>query len=82
MHEIRLPHSPEHLTDRELDVLRHLAAGHSNKEIARLLGIGETTVKTHVRNIMGKLDVPSRTLAALHAVRIGLVTLDSSESAR
>lgn len=82
VHEIRLPHSPERLTDREVEVLRLLGAGHSNKEIARLLGIGETTVKTHVKNIMGKLDVPSRTQAALYAVRTGLVTLDSSESAR
>ena len=82
VHEIRLPFSPEHLTDREVEVLRHLAAGRSNKEIARLLHIGETTVKTHVKNIMGKLDVPSRTQAALYAVRIGLVTLDAPEPTR
>jgi two-component system, NarL family, response regulator LiaR len=82
VHEIRLPHSPERLTERELDVLRHLAAGRSNKEIARVLQIGETTVKTHVKNIMGKLDVPSRTQAALYAVRTGLVTLDSPEPTR
>ena len=82
VHEIRLPHGPEHLTDRESEVLRHLAAGRSNKEIARLLQISETTVKTHVKNIMGKLDVPSRTQAALYAVRIGLVRLDSTEPVR
>jgi NarL family two-component system response regulator LiaR len=53
--------------------LRLLAEGKSNKEIAASLYIGETTVKTHVSNILMKLGVPSRTQAALYAVRIGLV---------
>jgi len=73
MREIRAPESPEKLTDRETDVLRLLAQGKSNKEIARALNLGETTVKTHVSNILTKLNVPSRTQAALYAVRIGLV---------
>ncbi len=72
--EVRLPESPESLTARETEVLRLLAQGQSNKEIARTLVIGEKTVKTHVSNILAKLGVPSRTQAALYAVRIGLVS--------
>jgi DNA-binding NarL/FixJ family response regulator len=73
MREVRAPESPETLTDRETDVLRLLAEGQANKEIARSLHIGEKTVKTHVSNILAKLGVQSRTQAALHAMRIGLV---------
>jgi two-component system, NarL family, response regulator LiaR len=75
MREVRAPETPETLTDREVEVLRLLAEGQSNKEIARSLTIGEKTVKTHVSNILAKLGVPSRTQAALYAVRVGLVTL-------
>jgi DNA-binding NarL/FixJ family response regulator len=73
MREIRSPESPEKLTERETQVLRLLAEGKANKEIAAILYIGETTVKSHVSNILTKLGVPSRTQAALYAVRIGLV---------
>jgi NarL family two-component system response regulator LiaR len=73
MREVRAPESPETLTERETEVLRLLAQGQSNKEIARQLSIGEKTVKTHVSSILGKLNVSSRTQAALYAVRIGLV---------
>ncbi len=73
MREVRAPEPVDELTDRELDVLRLLAAGLSNKEIAYSLTIGEKTVKTHVSNILSKLNVVSRTQAALHAVRMGLV---------
>jgi DNA-binding NarL/FixJ family response regulator len=73
MREVRAPESPEALTERETEVLRLLAQGQSNKEIARELSIGEKTVKTHVSSILGKLNVSSRTQAALYAVRIGLV---------
>ncbi len=76
MREIRTPDSPDKLTQRETDVLRLLAAGRSNKEIALELVIGETTVKTHVSNVMMKLGVSSRTQAALYAVKIGLVPKD------
>ena len=76
MREVRAPESPEVLTERELEVLRMLEQGQSNKEIARSLVIGEKTVKTHVSSILGKLGVPSRTQAALYAVRIGLVAVD------
>lgn len=75
MREVRAPESPEPLTERETEVLRLLAQGLSNKEIAQALTIGEKTVKTHVSNILAKLNVPSRTQAALYAVRIGLVTM-------
>ncbi|CAN5152263.1 response regulator transcription factor [soil metagenome] len=73
MREVRAPESPETLTERETDVLRLLARGKANKEVAHALSIGEKTVKTHVSNILAKLGVQSRTQAALHAVRIGLV---------
>lgn len=80
MREVRAPESPEQLTGRETEVLRMLAQGLSNKEIAQALIIGEKTVKTHVSNILAKLGVPSRTQAALYAVRIGLVSLGSEGS--
>jgi two-component system, NarL family, response regulator LiaR len=75
--EIRAPENPQKLTDREVEVLRLLAQGKANKEIASSLFIEETTVKTHVSNILLKLGVPSRTQAALYAVRIGLVPSSS-----
>jgi DNA-binding NarL/FixJ family response regulator len=74
MREVRAPESPEALTERETDVLRLLAEGKANKEIAHSLRIGEKTVKTHVSNILAKLGVQSRTQAALYAVKIGMVT--------
>jgi NarL family two-component system response regulator LiaR len=80
MREVRAPESPETLTERETEVLRLLARGRSNKEIAYDLTIGEKTVKTHVSNILSKLSVPSRTQAALYAVRIGLVSLDAPDA--
>lgn len=75
MREIRAPESPEKLTEREVDVLRLLAQGMANKEIAQALVIGEKTVKTHVSSILSKLGVASRTQAALYAANIGLVDL-------
>lgn len=74
MREVRVPDSPEALTERETEVLRLLGQGRANKEIAASLTITEKTVKTHVSNILAKLGVSSRTQAALYAVRIGLVT--------
>lgn len=73
MREVRAPESPETLTERETEVLHLLATGLSNKEIAYQLSIGEKTVKTHVSNILAKLNVSSRTQAALYAARVGLV---------
>lgn len=60
------------LTDREVEVLGHLANGETNKDIAQRLMISVRTVEAHLRNIYGKLNVDSRTEAALWAVRIGL----------
>jgi DNA-binding NarL/FixJ family response regulator len=74
--EVRAPESPETLTERETDVLRLLAQGKANKEIAQALFIGENTVKTHVSSILVKLGVQSRTQAALYARQIGLGPVD------
>jgi NarL family two-component system response regulator LiaR len=63
------------LTDRELEVLRLIARGLSNKLIARELVVSEKTVKTHVSSILAKLHVADRTQAALYAVREGLAEL-------
>jgi NarL family two-component system response regulator LiaR len=73
MQEIPSPDNPETLTDREKEVLNLLARGFSNKEIGGSLVIGEKTVKTHVSSILAKLGVPSRTQAALYAIRHGMV---------
>jgi DNA-binding NarL/FixJ family response regulator len=70
------PEPTEALTEREVEVLRLLARGRANKEIARELAIAEKTVKTHVSSVLGKLGLQSRTQAALYAGRVGLVSLD------
>jgi two-component system NarL family response regulator len=64
------------LTQRELAVLRLLAAGNSNREIGDSLGISEGTVKIHVTHLLAKLDVTSRTEAIATALRRGLVRID------
>ena len=74
MQVVSAPDSPQPLTERETDVLRLLAQGQANKQIARSLSIAEKTVKVHVSNILGKLGVHSRTQATLYAIRIGLVS--------
>ena len=63
------------LTDRERDVLRHLAGGNRNRDIAKLLFIAEDTVKVHMRHIMGKLGASDRTEAVAIAVRRGILQL-------
>jgi two-component system, NarL family, response regulator LiaR len=77
LREVRMPDKSAHLlTERETDVLRLLARGQSNKEISQTLSVSEQTVKTHVSHILSKLGVPSRTQAALYAIRTGLASAD------
>lgn len=71
--EVRAPEVKEALTDRELEVLKLVAVGASNKGVAQQLGISEATVKSHVSNMLSKLGLKSRTQAALHAIREGWV---------
>jgi DNA-binding NarL/FixJ family response regulator len=66
---------PEQLTERELEVLRQLAKGRQNKEIATELWISERTVKFHVSAILAKLGVGNRTEAVSKAAQLGLVEL-------
>ncbi len=66
------PRALDVLTPRELDVLRLIARGRSNKRIALELGVAEKTVKTHVGHVLAKLDLTDRTQAALYAAREGL----------
>ena len=83
---IRRISEPEHpaaeidaLTDREMEVLRLVAQGKSNREISDKLTISEATVRTHVSNILAKLNLCSRTQAALYALREGLVSLGDTD---
>ena len=76
--EVRSPDSPEKLTDRETEVLKLIARGLSNKDIATRLVVSEKTVKTHVSNLLTKLNLPSRTQAALYALKEGLATLEGT----
>jgi NarL family two-component system response regulator LiaR len=70
------PPTPEPLTEREVEVLRLVARGGSNQEIADQLVISEATVRTHVSNILGKLHLASRTQATLYALREGIAELE------
>ena len=67
---------PEGLTTRELEVIRLVARGRSNHEIAQELVISEKTVKTHVSSILSKLNLDDRTQLAIHAIKSGLVGED------
>ncbi len=64
---------PDPLTERETEILRLMAGGFSNKEIANSLGVAEGTIKNHVSNILSKLGVRDRTRAVLKALELGLV---------
>lgn len=75
-HAERGPSSSDELTERELEVLQLIAAGHSNKEIAGRLFISEATVQTHVSNILSKLHVKNRGQATVYALRHGLARLE------
>ncbi len=73
-----LPPTTKPLTEREVAVLKLLAQGLTNQEIAAKLVISEWTVRTHIRNILGKLHLANRTQAALYALREGLTGLTPS----
>lgn len=73
LHELRALDHAEPLTERETEVLRLLARGQSNREIASSLHLKEETVKTHVSKILSKIGVRSRTQAAIYAIRNGLL---------
>jgi NarL family two-component system response regulator LiaR len=75
------PPTVEPLSARELEVLRLLARGMSNQEIADALVVGEATVRSHVSAILRKLQLASRTQAALYALREGLASLDDADRA-
>jgi two-component system, NarL family, response regulator LiaR len=80
LRKVQAPTALEPLTEREMEVLRLLVKGQSNKEIARQLQVVEDTVKTHIRHILAKLGVQSRTQAVLSAMRLGLVSLEQEKS--
>ena len=65
------------LSPRELQVLREIVAGHSNKEISSSLGLSEAAVKLYISNTLAKLGVADRTQAAIQAIRRGIVHLDT-----
>lgn len=69
----------EELTERETEVLEHIVHGRSNREIGSVLDISETTVKSHVNNLLSKLRVSDRTQAATSAIQRGIVILTSSK---
>lgn len=73
-----LPPTDEPLTERELDVLRLVAHGLSNREIADRFVISERTVRSHVSSILAKLHLASRTQATLYALRQGIAQLDEA----
>ena len=70
----------QQLTDREVQVIKLIADGETNKEIANTLTISEKTVKNHVRNIFQKLEVDDRTQAAIFAIKKGLIQLGPSKA--
>ena len=67
---------PAQLTDREIEVLRLVAKGFSNQDIANLMTVGEGTIRFHVSNILSKLQLENRTQAVLYALRTGLAQLE------
>jgi two-component system, NarL family, response regulator LiaR len=81
MLEMRSPSKPVPLTDRERQVLQEVMVGRTNKQIARSLIIAETTVKSHLSGILDKLDVQSRTEAAVYALRSGMFSAAEIQAA-
>lgn len=83
LNELRTPapaeKSAETLTAREVEVLRHVARGWTNEDIARELGVSEVTIRTHVSNILGKLHLENRVQATLYALKRGISTLHEQD---
>ena len=79
MHMLQAAAASEALTARETEVLRRVALGLSNKDIAAALAVGEETVKTHVTRVLSKLGVENRAQAIVQALKRGLVSLDELE---
>lgn len=77
---VKPPLTPDPLTEREVDVVRLIAQGLSNRQIAAQLVIGEATVRTHVGNILTKLHLANRVQATLYALREGLTSLSEEDS--
>jgi NarL family two-component system response regulator LiaR len=73
------PLTPDPLTQREVDIIRLVAQGLSNRQIAEQLVIGEATVRTHVGNVLNKLHLANRVQATLYALREGLTSLEEME---
>jgi len=69
------PMTPDPLTEREEEMLRYVARGLSNQEIADMLVVSERTVRTHISNVLGKLHLANRTQATLYALREGIADL-------
>jgi DNA-binding NarL/FixJ family response regulator len=74
------PQATEPLSERELDVVRGVAKGWTNRAIARMLGISDRTVQGHLANVFGKLHVSSRTELVTAALQCGLITLEDTEA--
>ena len=77
---VKQPLTPEPLTQREVDIIRLVAQGLSNRQIADQLVIGEATVRTHVGNVLNKLHLANRVQATLYALREGLTSLDELDN--
>ena len=77
---IKEPLTPDPLTEREVDIVRLVAQGLSNRQIADELVIGEATVRTHVGNVLNKLHLANRVQATLYALRNGLTSLDEIDN--
>ena len=73
--EIAEHHADDALSEREVEVLRQVAAGNANKRVADILGISEETVKGHLRNILSKLDANDRTHAVTIALKRGIIDI-------
>ena len=78
-HPTEGPPTPDPLSAREVEVVKQVAKGLSNQQIADILGIAEVTVRAHVSNILSKLHLANRVQATLYALRAGLVNLDEQD---